>query len=158
MKHFALTLALGLAFCAGRVDAQTFATLVAFTGGSGTAARAWPVGSLTINGTTIYGMTEEGLDTGYGNVFSVGIDGSNYQNLLSLPGPVARHSAFEPQGSLTLNGSTVYGMTGGMPHSNITAMTTAISSAWAPTARTTKTLLPSLARAARRTARRHWEV
>ena len=43
-------------------------------------------GSLALSGTTLYGMTVEGGSSGDGNVFSLGTNGSGYQNLLSFSG------------------------------------------------------------------------
>ena len=55
-------------------------------------------------------MTSSSGGYGVGNIFSVGTNGTNYQNLVSLPAPAARQAA-HPQGSLTLGGTTLYGMT-----------------------------------------------
>ena len=95
MKYLASTLGIAVALCASRADSQTFTTLVQFTGTSGTASGWDPQGSLAVSGTTLYGMTlYGGTNTtvisggtyGYGNIFSVGVDGTNYQNLLSFTG------------------------------------------------------------------------
>ncbi len=103
MKSFASAIAICLAPCAGTADSQTFTTLVQFTGTGGTASGWNPIGSLMISGTALYGMTFYGG----GNIFSVGTDGANYQNLVSFSGGVAGGG---PEGSLTLDGMALYGM------------------------------------------------
>ncbi len=116
MKCFALTFAICVALCASRADSQTFTTLLSFTGTGGAAHGENPFGSLTITGTTIYGITSGNTDvTGnppYGNIFSIGIDGTSYQNLDSFTGTGGSASGSLPQlGSLTASGTTLYGMT-----------------------------------------------
>ena len=78
---------------------------------SGTNGQNPVYGSLTLSGTTLYGMTEFGGSRGYGNVFSIGTNGSGYQNLLSFSGTGGAHPGLQPFGSLTLSGTTLYGMT-----------------------------------------------
>jgi hypothetical protein len=86
MKNVALALAMTVALCANSADAQTFKTLLQFSGSVGTAIGANPAGDLTLSGTTLYGMTP-GIDINFqGNIFSVGIDGTNYQNLVTFTG------------------------------------------------------------------------
>ena len=108
--------------CASRAESQTFKTLVQFSGSSGAAIGDAPTGSLTLDGTTLYGMTS-GIGTGFnGNVFSVGTDGTCYQNLLSFTGTGGAASGRTPLGSLTLNGTSLYGMTrngGANGHGNV---------------------------------------
>jgi uncharacterized repeat protein (TIGR03803 family) len=111
MRYFAFTLALGVVLCASRADSQTFTTLAQFTGTGGTAIGANPFGSLTVAGTTLYGMTSEGGANGYGNVFSIGIDGTNYQDPLSFTGTGGAAVGGNPLGGLALDGTTLYGMT-----------------------------------------------
>ena len=74
---------------------------------------------MTLNGTTFYGMTGGG-GYGYGNIFSVGMDGTNYQNLVTFTGTGGTANGSLPMGALTLAGATLYGMTyeGGIPNSN----------------------------------------
>lgn len=74
----------------------------ATTGGS-------PIGSLTLSGSKIYGMTSKGGFNGLGVVFSINSDGTGYARLHSFPG--GANDGSEPHGSLTLAGSTLYGMT-----------------------------------------------
>ena len=74
---------------------------------------AYPYGSLTLSGSTLYGMTEGGGTVGFGQgtIFRVNADGSGYQVLHNF-GSVANDGAY-PYGSLTLSGTTLYGMTSG---------------------------------------------
>ena len=76
-----------------------------------TAATATFAGSLTLSGSTLYGMTERRWRPGLGNVFSVKTEGSGFQNLVSFNGVNGTYTGQYPIGSLTLGGSTLYGMT-----------------------------------------------
>jgi uncharacterized repeat protein (TIGR03803 family) len=67
-----------------------------------------PYGSLTLDGTTLYGMTRYGGETfDAGVVFKVDTDGTDFTLLHEFEGDDGGH----PQGDLTLSGSTLYGMT-----------------------------------------------
>ena len=68
-----------------------------------------PLGSLTLSadGSTLYGMTQEGGANGDGTVFSIPVGGGTPTTLLSFDGT----DGMWPGGSLTLSGSTLYGMT-----------------------------------------------
>ena len=68
-----------------------------------------PYGSLTLSGSTLYGMTSEGGAYGAGTIFQINTDGTGYKVLYSF-GSVANDGAY-PYGSLTLSGTTLYGMT-----------------------------------------------
>jgi len=70
---------------------------------------AFPHGSLTLSGSTLYGTTSEGGSGGNqnGTVFKIGTDGNGYLMLHSFS--VTDGSV--PNGSLTLYGSTLYGTT-----------------------------------------------
>jgi uncharacterized repeat protein (TIGR03803 family) len=92
------------------IDGSNYRNLVSFTGAHGTAVGAYPYGSLTVSGSTLYGMTQGG-GAGFGNVFSLGTDGTKFQNLVSFTGLSGTASGYFPYGSLTLGGSTLYGMT-----------------------------------------------
>jgi uncharacterized repeat protein (TIGR03803 family) len=77
---------------------------------------AHPYGSLTLVGSTLYGMTStggsggiEGGGGGYGVIFSINTDGSDYQVLYNFLGPPSDGN--NPNGALTLVGSKLYGMT-----------------------------------------------
>jgi uncharacterized repeat protein (TIGR03803 family) len=112
VKYLGLMLALGFALCAGRADSQTLTTLVQFNGIGGTASGQYPYGSLTLVGTRLYGTTSEGGANGLGAVFSVGTNGTNYQNLVSsFTGEGGTASSTDPQGNLTLVGTALYGTT-----------------------------------------------
>jgi uncharacterized repeat protein (TIGR03803 family) len=69
-----------------------------------------PSGSLTLSGSTLYGMNSQGGSSGgYGTIFQINTDGSGYQVLYDF-GSIANDGRF-PNGSLTLLGSVLYGMT-----------------------------------------------
>jgi uncharacterized repeat protein (TIGR03803 family) len=66
-------------------------------------------GSLILSGSTLYGMTEYGGDSDAGTIFKVQNDGSGYTLLHEFAFFVA--NGYYPQGSLTIFGSNLYGMT-----------------------------------------------
>jgi uncharacterized repeat protein (TIGR03803 family) len=69
----------------------------------------YPIGSLTLSGSTLYGMTSAGggnFDNGV--VFRINTDGTEYNAIHAFTGGAGGSS---PHGSLTLSGSTLYGMT-----------------------------------------------
>jgi len=70
---------------------------------------ASPYGSLTLVGSNLYGMAYSGGDNDNGTIFQISTDGSGYTNLYSF-GTVDNDGA-NPNGSLTLVGSTLFGMT-----------------------------------------------
>jgi uncharacterized repeat protein (TIGR03803 family) len=112
MKYIASALVICVAVSTSKANSQTFTTLVEFTGMSGAASGDSPRGTLALSGTTLYGMTPRGaVGIGNGNVFSVGIDGTNYRSLVSLTGTGGAASGSWSDGSLALSGSTLYGMT-----------------------------------------------
>jgi uncharacterized repeat protein (TIGR03803 family) len=67
-----------------------------------------PLGSLTLYGSTLFGTTSEGGDSGNGTIFKINTDSSGFQVLHSFSGG---SDGADPHGSLTLSGSTLYGMT-----------------------------------------------
>ncbi len=67
-------------------------------------------GSLTLDGSSFYGMTAYGGSTGNGAIFALNTNGSGFSLLHSFSGGLGGK---EPNGSLTLSGSTLYGMTAG---------------------------------------------
>jgi uncharacterized repeat protein (TIGR03803 family) len=91
-----------------KTDGSDFKLLYSFTGG--TDGRL-PGGSLTLSldGSTLYGMTSEGGSGGYGTVFQIKTDGSGFKLLHEFSGSDGGY----PYGSLTLSldGFTLYGMT-----------------------------------------------
>jgi uncharacterized repeat protein (TIGR03803 family) len=95
---------------------QSYTVLGSFNGTDG----EYPYyGSLTLIGTTLYGMTMNGGSAGQGNIFSINIDGSSFNNVYSF-------SSGAPAGSLTLVGTTLWGMTqyGGSGSGNIFSINT----------------------------------
>jgi uncharacterized repeat protein (TIGR03803 family) len=88
-------------------DGGGYTSLHAFAGGTNDGAN--PMGDLTLSGTNFYGMTSQGGAAGLGVVFRVNTDGTGYTNLHSFAGYPNDGAA--PPGSLTLDGSTLYGMT-----------------------------------------------
>jgi uncharacterized repeat protein (TIGR03803 family) len=105
IKMLALSLLLGSA----TVQAQVFKVLHTFNGG---VDGQDPLGSLTVSGSTLYGMTPQGgipYHVGYGMVFKINTDGTGYIPLHTFAGRPT--DGDNPHGSLTLSGSTLYGMT-----------------------------------------------
>ena len=101
-------------------DGSNFKNLASLTGTSGTASGESPSGTLILSGTTLYGMTSQG-GIGYGNIFSIGTSGTNFRNLVSFTGTGGTANGKSPRGSLTLSGTTLYGMTqaGGVENGNV---------------------------------------
>lgn len=89
------------------LDGSGYTNLHAFAGGA--ADGAYPGGEVTLSGTYFYGMTSQGGAAGLGVVFRVNTDGSGYTILHSFAGYPTDGAA--PPRSLTLDGSTLYGMT-----------------------------------------------
>ena len=88
-------------------DGTGFTLLHSFT--SGVSDGRNPYGSLTLDGSTLYGMTAQGGLGNGGTVFKMNTDGNDFTLLHTFAGGVNDGSA--PYGSLTLSGSTLYGMT-----------------------------------------------
>ena len=87
-------------------DGSGYQLLHNFAGGASDGAD--PFGSLTLSGSTLYGMSSDGGSNGFGTIFSMGTDGSGFQLLRNFAGGVSDGSF--PRGSLTLSGSRLYGM------------------------------------------------
>lgn len=68
-------------------------------------------GSLTLYGSRLYGMTEQGGDGNYGTIFGLDTDGTDYEMLYSFTGS---DGLLYPQGDLTMSadGSTLFGSAG----------------------------------------------
>ncbi|HEX3655624.1 MAG TPA: choice-of-anchor tandem repeat GloVer-containing protein [Pirellulales bacterium] len=92
-------------------DGSGYRVLYSFSGTDG----SYPMASLTLVGSTLYGTTEEGgpawnsagSNGGYGTIFSINTDGSDFQSLHSFDDT----DGDGPEASLTLVGSTFYGTT-----------------------------------------------
>lgn len=96
----------GVVYSVG-TDGSDFTLLHEFAGGVDDGYSSY--GSLMLDGSTLYGMTLFGGDSGGGTIFSVDTDGSNFALVHEFAGGVSDGRA--PYGSLTLGGSTLYGMT-----------------------------------------------
>jgi uncharacterized repeat protein (TIGR03803 family) len=68
---------------------------------------AHPQGSLTLSGSTLFGMTKDGGSNNVGAAFKMDISGSGYTNIHNF----AITEGWAPYGDLTISGSTLYGMT-----------------------------------------------
>lgn len=91
-------------------DGSGFGLLHSFTGG-GTDGES-PYGSVTVSGTTLYGMTYGGGNSpSRGTIFKINMDGSGYSILHDFDGGTT--DGANPYGALTLSGSTLYGTTSG---------------------------------------------
>ena len=98
-------------------DGTGFSLLRSLRSGSNTTDGINPYGSLTLSGSTLYGMTSGGGGSGNtGTLFSINTDGTGFGLLHSFAGQPGDGGS--PHGSLTLSGSTLYGMTGGGGSSN----------------------------------------
>jgi uncharacterized repeat protein (TIGR03803 family) len=99
-------IALGVTLLAATPAAAQVVILHSFAGGPDGQEAS---GSLTVSGTTFFGMTSAGGTGGKGTVFRIGTDGTGYGLLHSFAGGLSDGST--PFGSLTQSGSTLFGMT-----------------------------------------------
>jgi uncharacterized repeat protein (TIGR03803 family) len=88
-------------------DGSGYNVLHSFAGGG---EGSVPIGSLTLSGSTLYGMTDYGGSKGDGTVFSINTNGTGFSVLHSFTGS---DGAGTRSCTLTLIGSTLYGMTVG---------------------------------------------
>lgn len=89
-------------------DGTNFTVLHTFAGGSGDGQT--PYGSLTLIGSSLYGMTSAGGASSGGTVFKIDTDGSNFALLHSFAG--GSSDGIKPDDSLTWDGAaTFYGTT-----------------------------------------------
>ncbi|MBW2072058.1 MAG: hypothetical protein JRI89_12505 [Deltaproteobacteria bacterium] len=88
-------------------DGSGFSLLHEFSGGSNDGSL--PPGSLILNGSTLYGMTNTGGDNDMGVVFRIKTDGSGFSLLHEFSG--GDNDGAYPNDSLIISGSTLYGMT-----------------------------------------------
>jgi uncharacterized repeat protein (TIGR03803 family) len=90
---------------AGEVNAQTLKTVYTFSGNDGDR----PMAGLILAGSILYGTTSFGSG-GYGNVFSVTTNGTNFTNLYSFS-MFTGQLGENPQSRLTLGDNLLYGTT-----------------------------------------------
>ena len=90
-----------------QADGTGFTLLHSFVGGATDGAN--PLGSLILSGSTLFGMTGKGGGRDLGTVFKIGTNGSGFIMMHSFAGGAA--DGANPNGSLVLSGSTLYGMT-----------------------------------------------
>jgi len=109
---------------AGRVTAQTFTTLYSFTASSTNASGSYtnsdganPFDVLVLSSNTLYGTARYDGSSGYGTVFAVKTDGSDFATLHSfttlLSPPVNTNNDGAYPSGLILSGDTLYGTAGG---------------------------------------------
>lgn len=88
-----------------RTSGGAVALLHEFSGGANDGAD--PFGSLTVDGSTLYGMTNYGGDADQGVIFTMDSGGNNFDLLHEFSGS----DGANPRGSLILHGDTLYGLT-----------------------------------------------
>jgi len=100
----------GTVFCLN-IDGTGFQVLHGFTGSQLSASNdgGAPYGAVTVSGSKIYGMTRFGGTSTRGTIFSLNTDGTGFQVLHSFTEAVDDGAV--PEGSLTLIGSQLYGLT-----------------------------------------------
>src|SRR5216683_6558072 len=113
----ALIAGLGL-ILAGRVTAQTFTTLYSFSAASGGANGdptnsngILPLAGLILSGKVLYGTAFGGGSSGYGTVFAITTDGTDFKTLYSFTG--AGDEGNPESGALILSSNALYGTTHG---------------------------------------------
>jgi uncharacterized repeat protein (TIGR03803 family) len=107
MKKYYLLIFLFLCLGINRGEAQ-YTVLLNFNGERNPEG-AFPDGSLTIAGNTMYGMAEYGGANNDGCIFSIDSNGNGYRDLFDFNGI----NGMAPYGALTLSGNRLYGMTSG---------------------------------------------
>ncbi len=110
LHHFLFILAVLGSTPTGRMTAQTFTLLHAFTNRPD---GAQPGGGLLLSGDTIYGVTGSGGASGAGTVFRINSNGTGLTNLYSFSTPnfITNNDGVAPGGVLALSGNTLYGTT-----------------------------------------------
>ncbi|MBN1829682.1 MAG: hypothetical protein JW884_11135 [Deltaproteobacteria bacterium] len=88
-------------------DGTGYSVLRSFRGGAGDGEG--PTGSLLADGEILYGMAVYGGSFNDGVLFSINLDGTNYKIIHNFRG--VGDEGKQPQGSLILNASTLFGMT-----------------------------------------------
>jgi len=74
----------------------------------GIGAGSEPCGALLLSGNVLYGITPYGGASDLGCIFSINTDGTGYANLFEFDGG---NNGYNPFGSLTISGNTLYGTT-----------------------------------------------
>ncbi len=94
-------------FAPGVAEASQFAVLHSF--GADSSDGTQPLQGVTVVDSTLYGSALFGGTNGDGTLFSLSINGSNYQTLHTFTGNAT--DGANPDGGLTLVGSTLYSIT-----------------------------------------------
>jgi uncharacterized repeat protein (TIGR03803 family) len=103
----------GTVFSIG-TSGSNFTSLYSFSGGADGAYP--PAGGLLLWSNTLYGVANQGGSNGYGTVFSVSTNGSNFSRLYSFTG---MGDGAYPGAGLVISGETLYGAaSGGGPAGN----------------------------------------
>ena len=89
-------------------DGSGLQVLHSFGAGFGPTDGYSPYGGLVTDGTHLYGMTYSSM-YGRGSIFTIGKDGNGFTILYNFDASAGQ--AANPQGSLILSGSTLYGLT-----------------------------------------------
>jgi len=89
------------------VDGTNFRLLHSFAGGASDGS--FGVGSLTLDGSSLYGMTQAGGLNDAGTIYRINTNGTGFTLLRSFAGG----DEIAPGGALTLSGARLYGMTAG---------------------------------------------
>ncbi len=90
-----------------KLDGSDYRILHSFTGGATDGEN--PTANLVLVGSTLYGTTTEGGTANDGTLFSLQLDGTNFQVVHSFSS--AADNAGVPRGDLALSGSVLYGTT-----------------------------------------------
>jgi len=97
----------------GHIEAQSFATLYSFGGGTDGAN---PYAGLLPSSNTLYGTAYSGGNAGLGAIFSLKTDGTAFTTLYSFSGA---SDGAKPHGALVLSGNVLYGTaSSGGPNNN----------------------------------------
>ncbi|MBW2071483.1 MAG: hypothetical protein JRI89_09520 [Deltaproteobacteria bacterium] len=107
MKKWALAVFFGFILSLAVQTSGGASLLYEFAGTGSEGLRPWD--SLIMNGSTLYGMTENGGNHYCGIIFKIESNGTGFSVLHSFAGKPTGGSY--PKGSLILSGSTLYGMT-----------------------------------------------
>jgi uncharacterized repeat protein (TIGR03803 family) len=109
MRRIVKLLGLGgwLALPANPAPAQVIDILHSFNGGANDGRS--PQGSLTLLGSTLFGMTQGGGTASEGTIFKMSVNGSGFDLLRSFA--IGVSDGHQPSGSLIVSGSALFGMT-----------------------------------------------